>query len=395
MAGGPEWRFTTKGDQISGHHGFLNDAYKEVYQRNTLSMYRGLFRRAVPFSLDTASTRIVTELATQAEKSNLYRTLARLPYEAVWLEYDYLEKVRTQVRLGTRKNPEIEPSEPNKMGYLIERLTETRWRVLSWVSIRVTKDNESVYRKLANANPQIGENIIETMPPMFILDTEGKIDGYHSICRDPALVHAVQSTIDNDDAPCAVAWGLGMPTDGGVFALNEKLHRTVCIDLPPDWEALMKRDSPRPHARRDLLAAVLPATMREQAGMMRWLCAALASITAAPTVLTERKKPGTFRADGRMREYKVNTVVTLHIPGKKTISVKHMLGLFKGAKRRMARHQVHGFWRTTTSGERPGERWQWLYSPRHREMRWTIWINDFERGDAELGYVLRNYEVTN
>jgi hypothetical protein len=391
MAGGPSWHFETHG---GGHHDFLNDVWKEVYQRKNMSMYRGLMRRAVPFTLDTASTRLVTELATQSEKCDLYRTLARLPYEVVWLEYDYQEKVRTQIKLGTRKDPYSYENEPNKMGYLIERLTETRWRVLSWVSCTITSKNKSIYSVVSRSSLTPGEEVVETMPPAFILDTEGSIQGYRTTVRDPALLHAVQATIDNDDAPCAVAWGLGLPTPGGVFAFHPKLLKSVCIDLPPDWEVLMGRDSPRPHERRDLLQSVLPATMKEQSGLMRWLCAALASITSAPTILTERKKQGTFRADGRMREYKVNQVVTLHIPGKRTITVKHMLSLFRGAKRRMARHQVHGFWRTTTAEVSPGDRWQWMYSQRHREFRWHIWINDFERGDATLGYVLRNYEVT-
>jgi hypothetical protein len=388
MAGGPSWHFpkVVQSD-------FLNDVYREVYQRKPLAVYRHLFRRAVPFTLDAASTRLVTELATIPSKCDLYRHLARLPYDVVWLEYDYVEKVRTQIKLGTRKSPYDPEGEPNRMGYLLERLTETRWRVMSWVSVTVTDRNMSIYAKLNNIPLKSGEEVIETMPPMFILDTEGTIQGYKSICRDPALVHAVQHTIDTDAAPCAVAWGLGASEEQHVWALHPSLINTVCVDLPPDWEYLMGRDSPRPHERRDLLQAVLPAVMKEQSGLMRFLCAALASITSAPTILTERQKPGSFRADGRMRNYKVNSVVTLHIPGKRTLTVKHMISLFRGAKRQMARHQVHGFWRTTTNEVRPGERWQWLYSQRHRELRWHIWINDFERGDASLGYVLRNYEV--
>ncbi len=66
----------------------------------------------------------------------------------------------------------------------------------------------------------------------------------------------------------------------------------------------------------------------------------------------------------------------------------------QGAKRRMARHHVRGFWRTTAGPDRPGERWQWMYSERHREHRWTIWVNEFDRGDAALGYVQRDYQVT-
>ena len=377
-----------------GPSDFLNEVYKEVYQRKSLAMYRGLMRRAVPFSLDAASTRLVTELAVDTTKISLYRTLARLPYEAVWLEYDYQEKVRTQIKLGTRTRPFQRDEEPNKMGYLIERLTPTRWRMLSFVRCSVTKDNTDVHRALTRSSLQPGDEIIETMPPMFILDTESSTQGYQTTTRDAALHHAVQHSIDTDDAPCAVAWGIGVEDDKRVFAMLPNLLKTVTIDLPPDWEVTMYRDSPSPHKRRDLLQAVLPATMKEQSGVMRFLCAALASITSAPTILTERKKQGTFRADGRMREYKVNNVVTLHVPGKKTITVKHLLKAFQGAKRRMARHQVHGFWRTTVATDCPGDRWQWLYSQRHRQMRWHIWINDFERGDATLGYVLRNYEVT-
>ena len=391
MTGEPTWHFQK---YEPTHHPLLDDVWKDVHQRKSFAMYRNLMRRAVPFTLDTASTRLVTELATQTTKVPLYRTLARLPYDVVWIEYDYREKVRTQLKIGTRKNPYEPGNEPEKMGYLLERLSETRWRVLSWVQIIVNEENKSVHRILSRSKLVPGEAIIETMPPMFILDTEGAVTGYKTVTRDAALHHAVQNTIDTDEAPCAVAWGLGVDDDSHAFAMHPSLRKSVTIDLPPDWEFLMERDQPRPHERRDLLMAVLPATMREQSGMMRWLCAALASITSAPTILTERKRQGTFRADGRMRDYKVNNVVTLHVPGKRTLTVKHLLSEFRGAKRRMARHQVHGFWRTTTAENCPGDRWQWMYSQRHRQFRWHIFIKDFERGDASLGYVLRNYEVT-
>jgi hypothetical protein len=376
------------------HHSLLDEVYKEVLNNKNFSMYRGLIRRAVPFALDTASTRLVTELASNPDKVGLYRALARLPYDAVWLEYDYREKVNTQIKIGTRNNPYDVDAEPNKMGYLIERLNPTRWRAVAWVSMKVSEKNKSVHNVLNRLNLRPGTEVIETMPPMFILDTEGTISGYKTLTRDASLHHAVQHIIDHDEAPCAIAWGLNMNRDTHEFVLTPSLRKTVCVDLPPDWEALLMRDTQTPHRRRDLLNIVLPATTKEQSGMMRFLCAALASITSAPTILVDRKQPGSFRADGRLRDYRVNTVVTLHVPGKRTITVKHLLAQFSGARRRMARHQVHGFWRTTVAVDCPSERWQWLYSQRHREMRWHIWINDFERGDASLGYVLRNYEVT-
>jgi hypothetical protein len=393
----------------------LSGVWKQVHLRKAYVPYRHLMHRAVPFSLDTQATELVTELATHASKCELYRTLARLPYDVVWLDYDYKAKVRKQIALGSRENPFNMDTEPYQMGYLLERISETRWRSVSFVRTMVTEQNLKGFesRYAATHNLQVGDSMLETLPPMFILDTEGSVKGYRTVVRDPALVHAVQYMIDNDNAPCAVGWGLKVPdADVGdwiqpqvrpsdailngqtIYGLSPHLVGSATMDLPPDWEMLISGHRPRPHERRDLMVEIMTEAAKEQSGILRFLSAALASITAAPTVLVERKKQGTFRADGRLRNYKVNQIVSIQIPGRRTTGVRNMLALFKGAKRRMARHQVHGFWRTTQAKESPGDRWEWLYSPRYREFRWHIWINDFERGDAALGYVLRKYEVT-
>lgn len=405
--GGPDWAVNADPDPSQYGGDLLNLVWKSAWERKSYSWYRPLLRKAVPFTFDKAATRLITELASKPEKCPLYRTLARLPYEAIWVEYDYVEKVRTQMELGSRskESPYNVSEEPVACGYLIERLSETRWRLSMWTQMLITAENRGTFikRDLAGLKTNPGDTLLETMPIMMILDTETHIDGYRTLSRDPALTHGLQDLIDTSESPSGLAWGVidkEKPTtteDGKpVVHIPQWATRSVCFDLPPDWEKTFQPLTP--HQKRTTVINVFDGVAQEYFGILRWVCAALATINSMePDGLLETKEkrpPGSFRASGQLRPYKTNRHITIKLPGRSRPTTKHLLKLFQGAKRRMARHHVRGFWRTTAKQVSPGERWQWLYSARHREMRWIIWVNEFDRGDAALGYVQRDYTVT-
>ena len=112
----------------------LNQFWKASESEKHLGVYKGLVRRARPYTLDAEATELVTELSsgdTIKDKLAIYRRLSRLPFEVVWIEFDYLDRFRARQRLGTVQLNETPDDAPEKMGFMLERLTETTWRSTS------------------------------------------------------------------------------------------------------------------------------------------------------------------------------------------------------------------------------------------------------------------------
>jgi hypothetical protein len=373
----------------------LNHAWKECWRRPPMKAYRDLFRRAVPFNLDDAATELVTELAMKPERLGLYRQLARLPYEVVWIELNHQAQVAAQLAHGSPREAWKLGEEGRRVGYLIERLTETRWRCTYWAQTDITQANMADWRQIVDDKTlEVGDMAVDTFSIAFIVDTEGTTVGYRTQVTDPSLHHAAQAMADDGNLG-GIAWGIASEVDGRHRpSLHPKDFMTATVDLPPDWELGVLKKAARPHERRELMERLMREGTSQLQGLLRHVCATLATINQAPmSVIESAPQTGSFRADGRLRPFKVNRTVAIRVPGRRN-TVKKVLKLFTGAKRRMARHQVRGFWRTTQLKERPGERWVWMMSPRYNEYRWHIWVNEFERGDAALGWVSHDYEVT-
>lgn len=341
---------------------FLNLAYREAHTNPSLACYRQLVRRAVPFVLDEAATVLLTQLASNVKQAYLFRKLARLPYDAVWLEIDYLAKVRTQLALGTRQGPYNPEHEPTHMAYLIEKIGDTRWRAVPFVDG--------------------GELDTLTFPVCYVLDTEETLANYHTSATHPGLAAWMEDMTHSRQAE-ALAWGAGVELKSGRQGLISVDH-SGSFDIAPDWEErfkqLMKRNGP--HAMRDRFFRAVEDSSRELAGGLRYLAAALALINETPLTLKEVHRKGAFRSkDGRIRPYIVNRHVTIALPKSKYPPVKQVLRLFEGAHRAMKRHQVRGHWRRV----RHKVDGNWAYRRK--------WVDAFERGDASLGYVHHVYDV--
>jgi hypothetical protein len=363
---------------------FLNAVWRESWRHPPFQPYRDLLRRAVPFSLDDDATRLVTALAMDANKTTLYRQLARLPYDVVWLELDHRVQVAEQRRLGSNRGPHLPGEEGDRCGYLIEKLGPTRWRAHYWSLMLVTDKNVEQMRKQTASNALAPDDYIpDSWPTLYVVDTESSVRDYRTRARDPFMRAAMQSVCDSDWGGAA-GWGLGSidPDERGGwrYDLPTKLHGAATIDLPYDWETGILARHLRPHERRDKLVEVLQATSKELAGTLRHICAALATINEVPLSHKEHAPGGTFRAGGMLRLFKVNRTVTISLP-KAQATPKRVLSLFRGAKRRMARHQVRGHWRRFRHKEDGAWVWQ------------RQWVEPFERGDAALGYVQHNYLV--
>lgn len=363
----------------------LNDVWEWVMTAEAFKPYRLAMRKATSFSLDTEATELVTRLASDRTKVPLYRKLARLPYDQVWLDFDYQARVGAQRGLGDRKSAYDPSNEPLRMGYLIERTGETRWKVTSFTQLAVNSDIQHRYLEIMRSKVPLeeGDSVIEVMPPQFILDTENPMTGYKTHIKDQMMAATVQTVMDGGEGLMSgLAWGV-TAKDGGeiTYKAPAGLEDCVRMDLPPDWENFFKRSSLPPAEKIKGLRMIFADVAAEQAGVLRFICAALATINEVPMSLKEVHTKGSFRASGEMRPFKVNRIVELRLL-KRQQTPKHVLRLFRGAERRMARHQVRGHWRR-----------YWIKDDSGQRVMIRKWLEPFERGDAALGYVLHKYEV--
>lgn len=115
--------------------------------------------------------------------------------------------------------------------------------------------------------------------------------------------------------------------------------------------------------------------LKEFASDMRYLWALLATINNLPTGMTEvRQARGYIDRRGRRRSFVTHKVITLHVPEKRY----KRLAMRAVAVARRPRHEVRGHYRTN---------WR-------DPLGAKIWIKEHERGDASLGFVRHDYQVT-
>lgn len=352
----------------------LNNFALAAEKDKHLHCYRGLIRRARPYTLDDDATALITELAsgpTINDKLATYRVLARLPFDVMWLELDYNARFYARVALGVVSG-EKASSAPERMGWLLERLTDTMWRATTVIQ----------YSEHDTASGRT----VDTFGAVHVISTEGPVE-FRSFVRDPAMRQAVVDLNKPDPGhPAsmlnALAWGFGTAPQsaGGVkhITLPEHLAGSNAVDLPPSWEPIIEHTSggvPRlkiEHTKKHMFDSAV-----ELQGDLRFLMAALATLNEAPLTYADVRPPGTRRIGGQIKEFMVNRVVTIALPKRRGRTTK-LLKMLRLAEIRMRRHEVSGYWRRVKQPDGTVER---------------KWISSYMRGDASLGYVRQVREV--
>lgn len=368
----------------------LNDFAAEADKQHHLHCYRGLIRRARPYTLDDDATSLITELAsgpTIRDKLPTYRILARLPFDVVWIELNYDARYLARVALGTSVG-EKPVDVPDRIGWLMERIDDTTWRATT------------VFRYSTEVTGS--ERRADVFPVVHIVSTEGPL-AYSSKVKDPDIRAAVEKLNEplkasevNETCAMNVAptlmWGFGVEEvdeplnisrqkDGGTLfniSLPSHLNDSNAIDLAPSWEPLVHSHSDgTSSSKRYETLRYMTDTCKELKGDLRFLMAALATINEVPLIYADVRRPGTRRIGGGVRPYMMNRVVTIAIPKKigRTNKVMKMLRL---AEVRMRRHEVSGHWKRVRFKDGRIER---------------RWITEHMRGDASLGYVRQEREV--
>jgi len=357
----------------------LLNAFAEAAEKEKhLNCYRGLIRRARPYSLDDDATALITELAsgpTINDKLSIYRILARLPFDVIWIELNYDARYYARVALGTSVG-EKPKDVPDRMGWLMERITNTVWRATTVI-------------RYAPEATESGRSV-DTFGVVHVVSTEGPLE-FRSFVRDPVLRQAVMDI--NKPEPnhatsmiAALGWGFGdsanLAAHNGQRTMNiglpSHLEGSNAADLPTSWEPLMEKVSKGvPSVKLAKTKKHMMDSAIELQGDLRFLMAALATINEVPVTYADWKPPGTRRIGGSIKEYMVNRVVTIAIPKKRgrTNKVMKMLRL---AEIRMRRHEVGGYWKRVHYKDGRVER---------------KWIKDYMRGDASLGFVRQIREV--
>ena len=345
----------------------LNQFWKATETEKHLAPYKGLVRRARPYTLDADATDLVTELAsgeTIRDKIAIYRRLSRLPFEVVWIEFDYMDRFNTRQRLGTVALTEAPEDAPTKMGFMLERITETEWRCLTVISYPegITGSGRSC----------------DVFGAVFVVSTEGPVE-FRSWVRDPAMRDGVKAM--NEQSAGMLGWGFGVRQNGEDFNVAPpELRDTVAVDLAPSYEHIIHRvieNEPMKSARQ-VTSKLMLDSLNEIKGDLRFVCAGLAMLNEVPITTREVRREGTNRIAGRLKPFMVNRIVSVAIPKTKG-RVRKVMATLKLAERHMRRHEVAGHWKTV------------ILKGGERERRW---IKNYERGDASLGYVHQIREVT-
>jgi hypothetical protein len=359
----------------------LNDFRKASEKEKHLKCYSSLIRRARPYTLDNDAVEMITEIAsgpTIADKLAIYRILARLPFDVIWLELDYDARYNTRVKLGTSVGAKPKDT-PDRMGWLMERITETVWRATTIIR----------YDAAATGSGRT----VDTFGSVHVLSTEGPLE-FRSFARDPVLREAVQE-MNKADAHYpdgtgasmgqALAWGFGQranDSEGGTkyITLPQHLAGTNAVDVAPSWEPILETVSggvasvKRERAKKHMFDSSV-----ELQGDLRFLCAALATINEVPITYRDVQEPGHQLIKGSIKPYLINRIVTIALPKRKG-RVNKIMGMLRLAEKRMRAHEVGGHFKIVRSGP-------------NRSIVERRWIKDYQRGDASLGFVRQEREV--
>jgi hypothetical protein len=355
---------------------------------------RVALRKSERFVLDDDFVRLAVEASTQLEKLPSWATLARIPFDNVWIEWNQNVRTQRSVELGLTAEPPDYPA-THRVGGLLR----------SWNDLSVWTFNEF--------DMEGGEKTED-------FTVLGSSIGY---LHDPAGVFGlVKDDIDDmlisimgEDFPwpprlLGVAPGAAAKTPEDTerhrrYAVH--MMRYCGILLSPQFAQISAyARSSNDKALANKVWKVIRANMLGSAGVIRFLIAVLAMINDVPkSVATVAPRTGSYKARFRDIAYMGHSLITLKVP--KARPARFAMAKLDKAARELAQtrraHTVRGHYRRTN------------YSPRgthtsfrcdHEPLRVqdgvgtcnkcghaVRWIPHFVRGDASLGWVEHDYLV--
>lgn len=326
----------------------------------------------------TLSNEFVTEAihfaSVQPDVILARAVLARLPFPAVWIEFDQEHRVRTQIAIGTSA-PDYDGEDRGLGGFLLHR--EKAGEGIDWFAAGLAAgrgDEGDAFlwpagQVLGSGREDMAEPPVDLAPVIDEIMLRGW--GYRGDAEGIA-----------DQTPALVARGGSLPE--------------ACV-----WRPIMDLflNSPKTEGVDNATKAVETAT-KESRGDLRFLVTVLALINCAPIRYQHVEPSGRFLHRRNSIAYLDSHVCTIH--GTRT-HVQRILDerapAMPGTPRRA--HEVRGHWMLA-------EYRQGVRACRHLPVpelvegdhaicakceKMIVWREHHVRGDAGLGFVTKEYEV--
>lgn len=389
----------------------LNELWKEVNESKFLrsarhsqhyekinsiyANYRNALRRARPFIIDDKALEVAYDLSLQDPSRVAARLpLARLPYDVVWLEFDFRHKTSYAAKMGHAQVPTIET--PERLGWLLERdpLNENRWSAVCFTTVP-----PDIYGNVPDDAPNVSIYTITMLfdianegPPNRIADKEGF--RFHEM---------IDTKVAGDDWKefRHILWGWQA---AGPIGKEEDGTRYMRVGMPPESIRNAVNFGVEALASISLLEATdydrfrsIRAAGHEARGDARLVTTLLSLINEVPIERVEAKPKGTFRAGGNLTKYLSYSTVSIMIPAKRPLRVVDRI-LKNAEKTYKKRHEVRGHWRTIIH-KKDHVRKKLLPDGTYQEITFLKgelergWVKEHERGDASLGWVEHSYLV--
>lgn len=360
----------------------FNRFLRETYVQDAYRPWRSAMAQAVPFTVDrealTLTYATAYDMQINMRLCRAIRRLARLPYEHMWIEFRYMDRVAARGRASV--SGEVLPSQPVDEGFLLSRTGDATWK-----AILVCAGEQG--------DPSKADSLLTWFHEIHFSPDVDWGDGFEPRSRDHD-VHAAAKALANNTTIEQAAWGF-YNAETGDLALPGPLLGSIRVDITPEFEQMLLRQ-PAGRVNTKLVDA-LETSLKETMGDGCLIAILLCLINQVPMTFKDYSDaPGrTFRGGGMIRPYRVNRHVRIALP-KTRLTPKALARRFLGAERKMSQHWVRGHY--ISRKDRPAtnpENWVLMYSPRHGEDRWHHWRGEFSRGDPEVGIIARRtYDVT-
>lgn len=350
------------------------------------NVYKPLLRGIQAFNLDNETVEVVAEMASGERRHKmipLYRELARLPFDHVWIEFDYHHLHSWRSERGLTNTLDSEHGlvgVPQQMGFLCERLVKheegMRITTVGWMS----PDARAGLPPDACLFP-ICHNLTTGRDKVIFAGHRADVPGMAEIIDDA-----------NRSQLPVIAWGIDRGDSDLTQWTSNPLSGTNGVEPEGTYTDLLLAKYGYDEGMRRI-AGSMGHFCNEQRGDLRFVVAALALLNHVPVIYKPHRPKGRMLASNTTRPFLESRVVTIDVPqGRRRIKMIDKELRNSLALQRRKRHRVRGHWRISPTPH--GPRWELYVDPFTLNKRWRIWIADHERGDASLGWVDHIYHVT-
>lgn len=366
-----------------------------------LRRYRIQLRRAERFYFEDDFMEKVLELSSDFKKIKNWANLARLPYDAMWIEFDCHKKVQWSRDQNTLRDMNVNWDEvPRRAGYLLETIDKETgaWACTPFFD-RTQGQADIVPDVVSYFFAPEGPSHMVMNPPKPWDSTEFSSHGDDFRERMNAYAHiGLGITVSEKDKNTIVR----VPEfENRIQYANEPLFHLALQKRAKTFHGMpdkMDRVEKLGHA----VGKVVRMALQEDAGVFRWIIAALALMNAAP-VVKHYFGPATGHRMKRGKDipFMGHNLITLKLP--KTKPLRYLTTLLNRAsadRRKNRAHMVRGHFRQIEAGVLlPFKCKHEPTSVTHgvgyclRCERQIKWIAPHQRGDAGVGWVNHDYVV--